>query len=179
MTLTLSETAATIASGISRADVVAGIENLIGSNYADKLTGSSGNNVLDGGRGNDQLLGGDGDDTLIGGQGKDLLTGGAGADVFKFSALQDLGIVSSARDVITDFVRGIDKIDLSMLDANTATSADNPFDGFIDSTAAFTAAGQLKFSAGVLYGNTDRDSAAEFAIQLVGVSTLNTTDLIL
>jgi Ca2+-binding RTX toxin-like protein len=179
VTLTLSETAATTASGLSRADVVSGIENLIGSNYADKLTGSSGNNFLDGGRGNDQLFGGDGDDTLVGGMGKDLLTGGAGADVFKFSALQDLGVVSSARDVITDFVHGIDKIDLSMLDANTATSADNPFTAFVASTAAFTAAGQLKFSEGVLYGNTDGDSAAEFAIQLVGVSTIDTNDLIL
>ncbi|WP_166362084.1 calcium-binding protein [Pseudomonas akapageensis] len=178
VTLTLNDSGAATASGISGADVVVGIENLIGSNSADKLTGSSGDNLLDGGRGNDQLSGGDGNDILIGGLGKDILTGGAGADVFKFTTLSETGVTSSTRDVITDFVRGIDKIDLSVLDANTATNADNSFTTFIASTAAFTAAGQLKFSAGVLYGNTDSDAAAEFTVQLTGITTLDTTDLI-
>ncbi|MFJ4453914.1 cadherin-like domain-containing protein [Pseudomonas sp. NPDC089392] len=179
ITLTLSESSATTASGSSGADVVMSIENVIGSNYADNLTGSHGDNVLDGGKGNDQLFGGDGNDTLIGGLGKDILTGGAGADIFKFGALAEMGTSSSTRDVITDFESGIDKIDLSALDANTTTSADNPFVSFIAANAAFTAAGQLKFSAGVLYGNTDGDAAAEFSIQLTGVTTLTVNDLIL
>ncbi|MEN5036762.1 calcium-binding protein [Pseudomonas sp. TWI929] len=179
ITLTLSESTATTASGSSGADVVMGIEKVIGSNYADNLTGSRGDNVLDGGKGNDQLFGGDGNDTLIGGLGKDILAGGAGADIFKFGALAEMGTSSSTRDVISDFESGIDKIDLSALDANTTTSADNPFVSFIAANAAFTAAGQLKFSAGVLYGNTDGDAAAEFSIQLTGVTTLTVNDLIL
>lgn len=83
--------AATTASGISGADTVFNIENLIGSKYSDTLTGSSGANTIDGGAGNDYLNGGGGND---------VLTGGAGADWFTFSsALNNTGNV----DVITDF----------------------------------------------------------------------------
>jgi hypothetical protein len=42
-------------------------------------------------------------------------------------------------------------------------------------------AGDLYFdtAAHVLYGNTDADTAAEFAIQLVGLATLSGADLFL
>jgi hypothetical protein len=43
----------------------------------------------------------------------------------------------------------------------------------------FTAAGQLNFVDGVLYGNTDSDIEPEFAIQIVGVTYLASSDLIL
>jgi Ca2+-binding RTX toxin-like protein len=83
--------ATTTASGISGADTVVNIENLIGSKYDDTLTGSSAANTLNGGAGNDYLNGG---------SGNDVLTGGAGADWFTFStALSNTGNV----DVITDF----------------------------------------------------------------------------
>ena len=61
------------------------IENLTGSNFADKLTGDINANVLDGGVGNDELIGGDGDDILIGGAGEDILTGGIGNDTVSFA----------------------------------------------------------------------------------------------
>jgi len=54
-------------------DVLANIENVLGSNYNDTITGDSGANVLDGGAGNDTLIGGAGNDTLIGGDGNDIL----------------------------------------------------------------------------------------------------------
>jgi Ca2+-binding RTX toxin-like protein len=53
------------ASGISGADLIKGIENIIGSNYNDTLTGNAGNNVLNGGLGADQMIGGMGDDTYV------------------------------------------------------------------------------------------------------------------
>ncbi|MNE91438.1 hypothetical protein D3C80_1890490 [compost metagenome] len=59
------------------------------------------------------------------------------------------------------------------------TTTNEAFTSIIGSTAAFSAAGQLKVSAGVLYGNTDADSAAEFAIQIVGVNSVSTADFIL
>ncbi|CAK0773641.1 hypothetical protein CCP3SC15_4860003 [Gammaproteobacteria bacterium] len=43
----------------------------------------------------------------------------------------------------------------------------------------FTVAGQMKFVSGVLYGNTDADSAPEFAIQLTGITAITTSDLVL
>lgn len=44
-------------------DRLSDIENLLGSNYADRLIGNDGDNVLSGGRGNDTLQGGKGMDT--------------------------------------------------------------------------------------------------------------------
>jgi serralysin len=81
--------------------------------------------------------------------------------------------------VVNDFMRGQDKIDLRGIDANTATIANDAFTGFIAGTAAFTAAGQLKLVGGVLYGNTDADADAEFAIQLTGITQLTTADVML
>ena len=42
-----------------------------------------------------------------------------------------------------------------------------------------TKAGQLKLVAGMLYGNTDVDAAAEFSIALTGITTLANTDFVL
>ncbi|QXH62306.1 beta strand repeat-containing protein [Pseudomonas azerbaijanorientalis] len=158
------------ATGGSGADTLLAIENLTGSNYNDRLTGNTAANLLNGGGGND---------ILVGGMGKDVLTGGIGNDIFDFNALTETGLTSSTWDIITDFTRGADKIDLSTLDANAATTTNEAFHSVIGSTAAFSAAGQLKVSAGVLYGNTDADSAAEFAIQIVGISNVTTADFIL
>ncbi len=114
---------------------------------------------------------------LTGGGGSDTLTGGAAADRFDFDTLSDIG-QGSLRDVITDFLSGSDKVDLSTLDANASTMANDAF-SFIGSSAfGSNAAGQLRFAGGVLYGSTDADSVAEFEIQLLGVSMLNATDLI-
>ena len=69
-----------LASGGAGNDTLTGIENLIGSDFADVLTGDANANRLDGGAGNDTLLGGAGDDSLIGGAGNDLLIGGSGEE---------------------------------------------------------------------------------------------------
>ncbi|KKA06471.1 hypothetical protein VP02_17725 [Pseudomonas ogarae] len=150
--------------------------NGIGNTLNNVLIGNAGNNVLNGGVGRDTLSGGAGNDTLIGGIGTDALTGGVGADRFVFGALNELGI-GSGRDVIFDFSRlQGDKIDLSKFDANVLTATVNKF-SFIDSNE-FTSAGQLRFVDQILYGNVNGDLGADFEIQLVGVSTLNATDLI-
>jgi Ca2+-binding RTX toxin-like protein len=74
ITLDLSKVNATgyaTASGISDADRVRNVENIIGSKYNDVLTGDNGNNVLIGGLGADILNGGNGNDTMTGGNGND------------------------------------------------------------------------------------------------------------
>ena len=167
------------ATGGSGSDTLLNFENLTGSNYHDKLTGNALANTLTGGAGNDTLTGGAGNDLLIGGTGLDKLYGGTGADKFDFNALSEMGLGAALRDVIGDFktIEG-DKIDLSTLDANLATVANDAF-SFIGSSAfSSNAAGQLRFAGGILYGSTDADTAAEFEIQLVGVSNLQTADLI-
>jgi Ca2+-binding RTX toxin-like protein len=82
------------------------IENAIGGFGADTIKGNSAANVLYGRGGADSLNGGTGNDRLIGEQGDDTLTGGAGADIFVFTG-------AGGGDIITDFVVGTDKIDLS------------------------------------------------------------------
>jgi Ca2+-binding RTX toxin-like protein len=66
-------------------------------------------------------ISGAGNDTLNGGGGADTLTGGSGSDTFLFTATADSS--PKAPDTITDFAHGIDKIDLSAIDANTSKAA--------------------------------------------------------
>ncbi len=170
------------ATGGSGSDRFSGFENLIGSRGADKLTGDAAANMLSGGAGADTISGGGGNDTLVGGTGRDLLNGNAGSDVFDYNGVADSGITATTWDSISGFVRGEDKIDLSTIDASPATG--NGSFSFIGA-ASFSAAGQLRYvynsttGKGVLFGNTDADATAEFAIELVGVTALSAADLVL
>ncbi|MCX7256971.1 MAG: alpha/beta hydrolase-fold protein [Polaromonas sp.] len=182
VTVSLANTAtqATVGSG---SDTLLNIENLTGSNYADRLTGSIGNNYLNGGAGNDMLNGGAGNDVLIGGLGADTLTGGTGADRFDFNLLTEMGLSSITWDTITDFKTSEgDKIDLLGVDANPALAGDQA-DSFLGAVSTFTgdATGKLRFDAAshILYGSTDADTAAEFAIVLTGVSSLSAANFVL
>lgn len=67
-------------------DTYSAIENLTGSNFADKLTGNTGGNNIKGGAGVDTLDGGAGNDTLNGGTSGDKLIGGSGTDTATYSA---------------------------------------------------------------------------------------------
>ncbi len=98
----------------------AGNDYLYGLDGNDTLYGEAGDDYLDGGNGDDKLYGGAGDDLLYGGNGDDYLDGGAGNDTLYGEAGKDsfyLGydIKSGvlAKDTITDFVQGEDKIVLS------------------------------------------------------------------
>ncbi len=182
VTVSLASTAAQ-ATGGSGSDTLLNVENLTGSNFADTLTGNAGNNYLTGGTGNDILSGGAGNDVLTGGLGADKLTGGTGADRFDFNVLTELGLTSTTWDTVTDFKTSEgDKIDLQGVDANTALAGDQAFI-FLGAVSTFTgdATGKLRFDAAthILYGSTDADTAAEFAIVLTGVSSLAGTDLVL
>jgi len=165
-------------------DTLQNFENLTGSSFNDSLTGNSGNNVLSGGGGNDALNGGSGNDTLIGGLGLDTLTGGLGNDLFDYNAVNE-SPVGTGRDKLVDFTGAGaalgDQISLTDLDAKSLVAGDQAF-SYIGS-AAFSAAGQLRYSGGILSGSTDADTAAEFEIQLVGTPALTVggagTDILL
>ena len=152
------------------------------------LAGNALANVLMGGSGANRLSGGAGADVLAGGRGADVLAGGAGRDVFDFNASAESMVLASGRDTISDFIGGRvgDRIDLSGIDANARTAANDAFT-FIGSKAfsSTNAAGQLRYEydsttgVGMLYGSTDADRTAEFAIEVTGVAKLAATDLIL
>ena len=79
----------------------------------DRLLGGGGDDWLEGYAGNDRLDGGNGDDNLKGGDGRDVMTGGGGEDLFFFLFATESGASAAARDTITDFVSGIDQVDVS------------------------------------------------------------------
>ncbi len=59
----------------------AGIENIIGTAFADALQGNSRHNWIDGGDDSDAIDGGLGDDTILGGGGPDSIFAGSGDDI--------------------------------------------------------------------------------------------------
>lgn len=155
-------------SGIG-SDKLAAIENVVAGSYADVLTGSALANKLSGGGGND---------VLIGGLGADRLEGGAGDDVFRLTKLTESGLGALKRDVILDFAAG-DKIDLSAIDAKMGFLKNDAFVFLSAPPALSSANGALWFRDGVLYGSTDKDIAAEFEIELVGVTSMSASDFVL
>ena len=141
--------------------------------------------LLTGGAGANTLHGTVKADVLFGSTGRDTMTGGAGADTFVFTALNQSGITAASRDLITDFVNGTDRIDLSGIDANSIATGNNAFT-FIG-TGAFSGggaagAGQLRYSfAGantIVEGDVDGNGTADFQIQLTGHHTMTVADMV-
>ena len=119
----------------------------------------------------------------VGGAGRDTPTGGEDSDTFVFQSASDSGLVSAkANDIITDFTAGQDRIDLSAINANTATAGDDAFT-FLGSGPFTHASGQLDFfKAGskiILQGDVNGDGLADFQIQLNGIASISAGDLVL
>lgn len=159
----------TASGGDATGDVISGFRHVIGSNLADVLTGDDADNNLSGSGGVDRLTGGLGIDTL---------TGGSGKDVFVFNTLAE-----GAGDIITDFVRGQDKIELAAIDANAVIAGDQAF-VFIGAAAFGGTAGQLRYDNGAgdgfthVYADGDGDGIADFHLKLAGTYTLTATDFL-
>ena len=147
-----------------------------GNGLANIITGGAGNDILDGGAGNDRLTGGAGDDVLIGGAGVDVLTGGLGADIVRFVDFGDLGTNSQSADTISgfSFAQG-DRIDLSLLDANSLLAGDQAFN-FIGNAAFSHTAGELRMSSTatltLISGDVDGDGVADFVLKMTGVQAV-------
>ncbi len=147
------------------------IENARSGSGNDTLTGNGAANRLEGGAGNDKLDGQGGNDVLIGGIGTDTLTGGEGSDVFRFETVAD-SAVGAGRDVITDFLKGADKIDLSAIGASS----------FIGTAQFGGVAGQVRYvsAADATYVelDSDGDGRADFQLQLGGGIRLDNSDFV-
>jgi Ca2+-binding RTX toxin-like protein len=153
---------------------------MIGNSGANVLRGLNGDDRLFGGAGADTLEGGSGVDVLAGGAGLDLLSGGAGADLFLFQRAE-LGS-GDVLATIADFHRSQgDKLSVNGLFVFKFIGAD-PFTGdpgYYDDGAS---AGQFRYetvSGGVrLLGDVDGDGAADWAIQLLGATSLQASDFV-
>ena len=92
--------------GHAEGDDYSGVENVTGSDHADRLAGddrpegasTGGDNTLSGGGGADEIYGGSGDDQLNGDAGDDALYGGAGDDAIDGGAGDDLLIGGAGGD---------------------------------------------------------------------------------
>ncbi|REJ48664.1 MAG: hypothetical protein DWQ51_18425 [Microcystis wesenbergii TW10] len=127
-TVTAGNLTLTLASATAFENVIGGSLNdtILGNSLANSLTGGAGNDTLSGLGGNDTLDGGDGNDTLTGGSGTDTMTDGVGDDIYQFLSVSD-STPNGTRDVLTDFTPGFDRIDLSVIDANTTIAGDQAF----------------------------------------------------
>jgi len=121
------------------------------------------------------------------------MTGGEGADTFIYSAATDSGATTATRDLILDFVRGVDRINLSAIDASVSATGNQAF--VWRGTQALTAVGQLNMvydaatNQTLIQGNTSGTVAPELVIALAGdytqganllqVSAAATSDIVL
>jgi hypothetical protein len=158
---------------------------------------NTGNVTIYGGDGNDKIDpyvekgvatakidGGNGNDILsfnVFGRTQNMLIGGGDADYFTSVYYPYDNTKIGSVEIIDFSSKDGDKIDLSQMDANTKTTANDAF-VLISPTTLFSAAGQLKYNpiTNILEGNTDTDfSTVEFSIKLLGVSSLSDTDFVL
>jgi Ca2+-binding RTX toxin-like protein len=155
--------------------------NGTGNALANTITGNSAANSLTGGAGKDILTGGLGSDSLYGGAGDKV------KDVFDFNAITE-SKVGTARDKVYDFIAKIDKIDLSGIDANTATAKTGDQAFLFNTTTAkansvWYAAKDVDGSTAtkdiIVYGDVNGDAKADFEIGLVGVTSIAATDFVL
>ena len=161
---------------------------IYGNGLDNRMTGNDVINTFIAGGGNDVLIGGGGDDRLQGDGGSDRLTGGSGADLFMFVKVDDSQVWAPRSDgkkvtpdVITDFAPGIDKIDLSWINADSAHAANQPF-AFIGTSAFSGHAGELRYEMrggqAHIYGDVNGDAVADLHI-IALTPTLAAADFIL
>ena len=158
----------------------AGADIMYGQAGKDTISAGAGVDTLFGGADNDTLDGGAGNDILNGGAGRDDLTGGTGADTFRFYLTSDSNDPTKP-DRIRDFSTAEgDKIDLSLIDANTILGGNNDF----TFASAFTgSAGQLVVTfdpatGSLVRGDVNGDAVADFLIA-VDRSVVSGSDFLL
>jgi serralysin len=192
--------------GSFETDTLVNIEEVSATEFDDDITlsdvdnvaiGENGNDTIRGLAGNDTLIGDQGhgffgttagDDVLIGGLGKDMLTGNGGHDAFRFESILESGTRGATRDVITDFKRGDDLIDLAAIDANSVLAGEQAF-VFLGDHAFTGQAGELHYvredrpgrsqDATIVEGDVDGDHVADFQIELNGLFRLSEHDFLL
>jgi serralysin len=167
------------------------IENAVGGAGSDVIVGNFGSNGLSGNgggdrlvglAGNDALWGGTGKDVLVGGWGRDAMTGGPSSDIFDFNHVEESGRTSSTRDVIHDFRRRTDDIDLRGIDSNTNAKGNNKF-AFVGFGAFSDTPGELRLKdVGrnlIVQADVNGDGRSDFELLVKNVPSLKASDFLL
>jgi uncharacterized protein len=138
-------------------------KSLAGDGGANTINGTTGNDQINGGAGRDTVNGSAGNDTITGGSGRDMLIGGPGADVFVYNSVLDAG------DLVRDFAKGVDRLDISTLLKSVGYAGNDPVGaGYLS----------VSFSAGRLLVNFDADGSAgpgvpRLLVELTGVTSVD------
>ena len=117
---------------------------------------------------------------LVGGRGADVMSGGAGRDVFDYNSVSDS--TKGASDLITDFQHGVDKIDLSTIDAISGKAGNQDFQFVQYDASKPLEAGQVSAHYDAALGKTiieaavDNVGGADMHIELAGNVQLNAQD---
>ncbi len=163
--------------GAAAGNTYISIENFYGTSIAaagDTILGDDNKNYFFGRAGDDTLDGRGGDDVLVGGTGADTLTGGAGVDWFFYANTSESGTTAGTRDLITDFTRGEDYFDLSMIDAQTGVSSNQQ----PDRHRRLVRPDRYEHVGGntIVEGDVNGDAVADFSIELSGLHDLTLAD---
>ncbi|SOZ38693.1 VCBS domain-containing protein [Cupriavidus neocaledonicus] len=162
--------------GRGHASAQPGNDRIQGGNGDDLVFGDNGDgavvggdDIIAGGNGRDTVYGEGGNDTIAGGGGGDMLHGGSGRDTFVYHAVADS--TAAGMDVIADFQRGTDRLDLRPVLGDT---------GFQWGGLMPTAHGAWYQQAGgntYVYVDVDGNPAtAEMVIRLDGLHDLTKSD---
>jgi hypothetical protein len=149
---------------------------------ADYAPGLGANVDVTGNALDNSIIGNSGNNTLAGGGGSDNLVGGLGSDTFDFNATSESSATLLLSDVISDFVGGTDKIDLSTIDADTVSGGDQAFlfAGNNASTVANSVTWSESLGNTILQIDNTGDTTADMQIILTGAGLgLTATDFIL
>ena len=132
-------------SGADTANGGVGADLINGGAADDLIGGAAGNDTLGGAGGADTIYGDAGVDVIYGDGGADTLSGGEGADRFVFTAVADSA--PGASDRIVDFRADLgDRIDLSAIDAQAGTAANEAF-SFVSAFSGRAGQAVLNYSA--------------------------------
>ena len=202
--------AGTARGGDAEGDVITGNAMLIGSTLGDALggddqanflSGNGGNDLLFGGANSDFLFGGSGDDIILGGTGADQLSGdtvninafavansagvAGGRDLFVYNSTLDSRPGNENRDEINDFEQGLDKIDLSAIDASNSLGGDQAFTfggHRAKGDSVFSLSFYIEVGVVIIQGEIvgDGDSIVDFEIEMDNFTgTLTAADFVL
>ena len=101
------------------------------------------------------------------------------ADRFVFASTTESTVITYDR--VMDFTRGTDKIDLSLIDADSTLAGNQAF-SFAGAKPFFASAGDLYFKStlvgALVEGDVNGDGVADFRVVLTGVYDLSAADFV-
>lgn len=115
--------------GHAEGDTLSGIENLVGSAFADSLTGDAKANLLDGRAGADRMAAGGGDDTYVVDNAADIVVESAGGGTDTVIASLSHALVANVERLVLSGTADIDALGNALANELTGNDGDNRIDG--------------------------------------------------